>query len=150
RPRGRATLSLGRPQPLPAGAAPALGALRSLRRTDRASGSSRRRVQGHGGANERRQRLFIDLVALVGIDGTPGVAFEAGVEEARGSPQAGPLGEVLLRNSFVPPPGPDDPGARPPRTPPPLPPPDALGVGLLDERSDPREHPAPPVAQLLD
>jgi hypothetical protein len=36
----------------------------------------------HGGANERLQRLFINLVALMEIDGTPGVAFEAGVEEA--------------------------------------------------------------------
>ena len=40
------------------------------------------RVQCHGGANERLQRLFINLVALMEIDGTPGVAFEAGVEEA--------------------------------------------------------------------
>jgi hypothetical protein len=39
-------------------------------------------VQGHGGANERLQRLFIYLVARMEIDGTPGVAFEAGVEEA--------------------------------------------------------------------
>ena len=43
---------------------------------------SQRRIQCHGGANERLQRLFINLVALVKIDGTPGVAFEAGVEEA--------------------------------------------------------------------
>jgi hypothetical protein len=49
--------------------------------SDGASGASRR-VQFHGGANERLQSLFIDLVALVEIDGTPGVAFEAGVEEA--------------------------------------------------------------------
>src|SRR5262249_11899325 len=40
------------------------------------------RVQRHGGANERLQRPFINLVALMEIDGTPGVAFEAGVEEA--------------------------------------------------------------------
>ena len=57
-------------------------ALRSLLRADGASGSSHRRVQRHGGANERLQRLFINLVALMEIDGTPGVAFEAGVEEA--------------------------------------------------------------------
>jgi len=30
---------------------------------------------GYGGANERLQRLFIDLVALVEIDGGPGLAF---------------------------------------------------------------------------
>src|SRR5262249_6077553 len=39
------------------------------------------RVQCYGGANERLQCRFIDLVALMEIDGTPGVAFEAGVEE---------------------------------------------------------------------
>ena len=57
-------------------------ALWSLLRADRASGRSHRRVQCHGAANERLQRLFINLVALVDIDGAPGVAFEAGVEEA--------------------------------------------------------------------
>ena len=57
-------------------------ALWFLLRADGASGRSRRRVQCHGGANERLQRLFINLVALMEIDGTPGVAFEAGVEEA--------------------------------------------------------------------
>jgi hypothetical protein len=57
-------------------------ALWSLLRADGASGRSHRRVQCHGGANERLQRLCIDLVALVEIDGAPGVAFEAGVEEA--------------------------------------------------------------------
>src|SRR5258708_37784949 len=57
-------------------------ALWCLPRADGASGSSHRIVQCHGGADERLQRLFIDLVALMEIDGTPGVAFEAGVEEA--------------------------------------------------------------------
>jgi hypothetical protein len=31
-----------------------------------------------GGANERLQRLFVNLVALMQIDGTPSVALEAG------------------------------------------------------------------------
>ena len=57
-------------------------ALWCLLRADGASGSSPRRVQCHGGANERLQRLCINLVALMEIDGTPGVACEAGVEEA--------------------------------------------------------------------
>ena len=39
-------------------------------------------VQCHGGANERLQRLFINLITLMEIDGTPGAAFEAGVEKA--------------------------------------------------------------------
>src|SRR5437899_883732 len=60
----------------------ASSALWPLPRADGRSASSHRDVQCHGGANERLQRLFIDLVALMEIDGTPGVAFEAGVEEA--------------------------------------------------------------------
>jgi hypothetical protein len=40
------------------------------------------RIQCQGGANERLQCLFINLVALMEIDGAPGVAIEAGVEEA--------------------------------------------------------------------
>ena len=40
-------------------------------------GSARRNVQRRGLANERLQRLFVDLVALIEIDGAPGVAFEA-------------------------------------------------------------------------
>jgi hypothetical protein len=60
-----------------------------------ASGSARR-VQCHGGANERLQRLFIDLVALMQTDGTPDVAFEAGVEEAGRVRQRGALGEGQL------------------------------------------------------
>ena len=40
------------------------------------------RIQRHGGADERFERLFIDPVALVEIDGAPYAAFEAGVEEA--------------------------------------------------------------------
>src|SRR2546426_6703394 len=68
-------------------------ALWSLLRADGASGSWCRRVQCHGGANERLERLFIDLVALMEIDGTPGVAFEAGVEEAGRVRKRSALGE---------------------------------------------------------
>jgi hypothetical protein len=39
-------------------------------------------VQGHGGANERLQRLFVYLLALMEVDGAPCVPVEAGVEEA--------------------------------------------------------------------
>ena len=59
----------------------------SLPRADGASGRPRisparlRRVQCHRGANERLERLFINLVALMQVDGPPRVAFEAGVEE---------------------------------------------------------------------
>src|SRR5215813_4424813 len=40
------------------------------------------RVQRHGRANESLQCLPVNLFALVKVDGTPGVAIEAGVEEA--------------------------------------------------------------------
>src|SRR5437773_5330304 len=115
-------------------------ALWSLPRADGASGRSLRRVQCHGGANERLQRLCINLVALMEIDGTPGVAFEAGVEEARRVLQRGALGEGQLHGALVRLTGADDSGVLPHRDPSPLPLLDHLGVGLLDEHSDTSEH----------
>src|ERR1700716_396586 len=125
-------------------------ALWSLLRADGASGSSHRNVQCHGGANERLQRLFINLVALMEIDGTPGVAFEAGVEEARRVLQRGALGEGHLHDILVRLTGADNSGVRPHRNPSPLPLLDHFGVGLLDENADPSERLAPPITQLLD
>src|SRR5438552_4027392 len=115
-----------------------------------AGGSAHRRVQCHGGANERLQRLFINLVALMEIDGTPGVAFEAGVEEARRVLQRGALGEGHLHDILVRLTGADNSGVRPHRNPSPLPLLDHFGVGLLDENSDPSDRLAPPITQLLD
>src|SRR5262245_3403749 len=126
----------------------ASSALRCFLRADGARGRSRR-IQCHGGANERLQSLFIDLVALVEIDGTPGVAFEAGVEEALVL-QRGALGEGHLHGILVCLTGADDSGVRPHRNPSPLPLLDHFGVGLLDESSDPSERLAPPITQLLD
>src|SRR5207249_3014883 len=40
------------------------------------------RVQRHGRANKSLQCLLVNLLALMKVDGTPGVAIEAGVEEA--------------------------------------------------------------------
>src|SRR5205807_7119674 len=65
-----------------------------------ASGRWRRRVQCHGGANERLERLFINLGALMEIDGTPGVAFETGVEEARRVRKRGALTKVIFTTSL--------------------------------------------------
>ena len=42
-----------------------------------ASGPPRRRVQCHGVTNERFQGVCVNLVILLEIDGTPGVAFQA-------------------------------------------------------------------------
>src|SRR5262249_37057525 len=63
-------------------------------RAEGATSLGRLRVQRHGGARERLPRLFVDLVAVMDIDGTPGVAFEAGVEEARGVSSEAPLAKV--------------------------------------------------------
>ena len=43
----------------------------------------RRRVQFDSGVDEGFERLFIDLVAFLKVDGTASVAVEAGIEEAR-------------------------------------------------------------------
>src|SRR3979490_3508419 len=107
-------------------------ALLSLLRADGAGGSVRRRVQRHGGANECLQRLLINLVALMEIDGTPGVAVEAGVEEARGILQRGALGEGQLHDALVRLTGADDAGVLPHRNPSPLPLLDHFRAGLLD------------------
>src|ERR1700704_6844185 len=92
----------------------------SLLRADGA-GSWHRRVQRHGGANERLQGLFINLVTLMEIDGTPGVAFEAGVEEACRVLQRGALGAGQLHDGLVCLASADDSGVLPHRNPSPLP-----------------------------
>src|SRR5258708_6797853 len=84
------------------------------------------------------------------IDGTPGVAFEAGVEEACRVLQRGALGEGHLHDILVRLTGADYSDVRPHRNPSPLPLLDHFGVGLLDESSDPSERLAPPITQLLD
>src|SRR5436305_1221917 len=50
-------------------------------------------VQVHCGADECFQRLRVDLLSLVDVDRAPGVAVEAGVEEAGRVLQRGALGE---------------------------------------------------------
>ncbi len=82
------------------------------------SGSSHRRVFNATAARmSALQRRFIDLVALVEIDCTPGVAFEAGVEEARGSSSEAPLAKVIFTTFLYVPAGADDAGVRPHRNP---------------------------------
>src|SRR5262245_38628221 len=115
------------------------GAAHLFIRSSRSSGAlwlPHRRVQGHGGADERLQSLFIDLVALMKIDRTPGVAFKAGVEQACRILQRGALREGQLHDSLVGLAGTDDAGVLPHRHPSPLPLLDHFGVGLLDESSD--------------
>src|SRR5262245_44117644 len=84
------------------------------------------------------------------VDGTPDVAFEAGVEEARRVLQRGALCEGHLHDIHVRLTGADHSRVRPHRNPSPLPLLDHFGVGLPDENSDPSERLAPPITELLD
>src|SRR5262245_36383835 len=114
-----------------------------------ASGAQRG-VQCHGGANEVLEGLCINLVALTDVDGTPGIAFEAGVEEAFRVLQRGAFGEGHLHHALIGLPRANDSGVRPHRNPSPLPLLDHFGVSLLDEDADPGERLASPVQQLLN
>ncbi len=114
-------------------------------------------IQRHGGANERLERLLVDLVALADIDGAPHVAFEAGVEQPRRVLQRGALGEGQLHVALVRLAGADDAAVLPHRHPqhpvrrlPPLHLLDHAGVRLPDERAHPRQRRAAPVAERRD
>jgi hypothetical protein len=109
-----------------------------------------RGVQLHGGLDESLQGLLVYLVALVEVDGTPRIALEARVEEARGVLQGGALGEGHLHVVLVRFTGADHPVVIPDRDSSPLPFLDHFGVGLLDQGADSGEHLTAPVAQLFD
>src|SRR5262245_49649938 len=112
-------------------------------------------VQADRRTDERHEGLLVDLIVLVEVDGPPGVALEARVEQPRGILQRGALEECELDHALVRLTGADRTLVRPHRDAgigglPPLPLLDNLGVGLLDQGADPRERGAPPVAQLVD
>src|SRR4051794_38000580 len=112
-------------------------------------------VQADGGSDEGHERLLIDLVVLVDVDGASGVALEARVEQSGGILQRGALEERELHGALVRLAGADSTLVRPHRNPwigrlSPLPLLDHLGVGTLDQGADPGEGLAPPVAQLFD
>src|SRR5215470_12029784 len=109
-----------------------------------------RLVQGHGGANERLQRLLVYLLALVEVDGTPRVSVKTGVEEARRILQSRAFGEGHLHDGLVGLACADQSVVRPHRNPSPLPLFDDFGIGFFDQGAQPAEHLAPPVAELLD
>src|SRR5689334_9902266 len=52
-------------------------------------------------ADERLERLLVDLVTLVEVDRPPDVALEARVEQARGVFERGALGERQLHDALV-------------------------------------------------
>src|SRR5262249_32991148 len=116
----------------------------------RRSAAGAGRVQRHGRANKRLQCLLVDLVALVEVDGTPGVALEAGVEEAGWILECGPLGKGHLHDVLVGLAGTDQSVVRPHWNPSPLPLLDDFGIGFLDQGTEPAEHHAAPVAELPD
>src|SRR5438132_5951660 len=107
-------------------------------------------IQGNGGANQSLESLLVNLVAFVKIDGAPRVAFKARVEQARRIFQRRALGEGHLHHALVGLARADHPIVRPHGSPSPLPLLDHLGVGLLDESTEPGERLTPPVAQLPD
>src|SRR3954469_7209460 len=84
------------------------------------------------------------------VDGAPGVALEAGIEQARRILQRGALGESHLHHLLVRLAGADYSRVRPHRNSSPLPLLDHLRVRLLHDAPDLSEHLPPPIAQLLD
>ena len=53
-------------------------------------------VQLYRGTNEGLQRLFVDLVALVEVDGTPGVPPRLELNRPEGSSSEAPLAKVTF------------------------------------------------------
>src|ERR1700687_3855197 len=107
-------------------------------------------MQSTDGAKESLESLLVNLVAFVKIDGTPSVAFQARVEQARRVFQRRALGEGHLHHALVGLARADYPVVRPHGSPSPLPLLEHLGVGLLDESTEPGERLTPPIAQLPD
>src|SRR5689334_16982055 len=80
------------PMPLAAGAWALAAPLPFLRR---------RAILGHRGLHERLECARVDLLPLVDVDRPSRVAFQAGIEEARGVRDPGPLGERELHDLRV-------------------------------------------------
>src|SRR6185436_10753555 len=99
---------------------------------------------------ESLQRVLVYLRALLEVDGTPCVPVKTGVEEARRILQSRPFGEGHLHDVLVGLASADQSVVRPHRDPSPLPLLDDFGIGFLDQGTEPAEHLAPPVAELLD
>jgi hypothetical protein len=84
------------------------------------------------------------------IDGAPGVAVKAGVEQSRGILERSALGEGELHGALVGLAGADHSIVIPNRNAPPFPLLDHLRDSLFDQRADMGERLAPPIAQFLD
>src|SRR6185437_14987901 len=60
-----------------------------------------RLIQSHRGANERLERLLIDLLAFMDVDGASGTAFQARIEETGGILQRRAFGEGHLHDARI-------------------------------------------------
>src|SRR5262249_38041477 len=84
------------------------------------------------------------------VDGTPGVPIKTGIEEPRRILQSRAFGEGHLHDALVGLARADHAIVVPHRNPSPLPLLDHVWIGFLDQGTEPAQHLAPPVAQLLD
>ena len=108
-------------------------------------------IERSGGADEVFQGGFIDGLAFADVDGTPDIAFEAGVEETGWVGQCGPLRKGQFDGVFVGLPGADNTGVGEDGRSragglDPLPLFDDLGVCFVDKFADFCEGMAAPVA----
>jgi hypothetical protein len=107
-------------------------------------------IQRDGRLHQVLERVRVDFLAFVDVDRAPGVAFQAGVEQARRVGEARALGEGELDRLLVRFPGADDAEAGPDRGAHPLPFLDDFGIGFQDQRAHPGQRVAAPVAELAD
>src|SRR4051812_11118158 len=113
-------------------------------------------VVRHGRADKGLERLLIDLVAFVEIDGAPHIAVEAGVEEARRVCKRGAIREGELHLVLVGLAGAEDAVVLPHRHAQrvrrlrPFQGFDHFGIGFVDEGAEPLQHLRPPIPQLCD
>lgn len=107
-------------------------------------------VEGVRLAEESLKRVRVYLLALRNIDGAPGVAFQAGVEQSRRVLQRSALGEGHLHDALVGLASADHPLVIPNRNASPLPFFHHIRDGLFDEPPYLCQCIAPPVTQLGD
>src|SRR5215469_3216487 len=107
-------------------------------------------IESDGGADQRRERVGVDFLALMNVDGAPHIAVEARIEELGGIFEGGALKEGQLHDRLVRFAGADAAVVGPYRCAAPLPFFHNSGIRLHDEGADPFEGIASPVIQLRD
>src|ERR1700674_4488665 len=109
---------------------------------------SARSIESDGRADERLERIRVNLLTLVNVDGAPYVPLKARVEELGRILQGSALKEGQLHDRLVRLSGADAPVMGPYRGPHPLPLFHNIRVGLPDEGAHPCQCIASPVTQL--